>query len=176
MKKIVHTIVFLVLGYILPLIFNPSLLLDPKMLSLMLACIILFLTQPTFHVEEGIKQKEVDKSSVFLILTFSVVSVACPIIEWAYFSYYTGSWMWIGLGGGFVLGGVFIRVWAIQTLGKYFTATVQISDDHQLVKNGPYQIVRHPSYLGAYMVFIGSAILLEAWIGGLIAAIIMIYR
>ena len=86
MKKIVHTIVFLVLGYILPLIFNPSLLLDPKMLSLMLACIILFLTQPTLHEEEGIKQKEVDKSSVFLILTFSVVSVACPIIEWAYFS------------------------------------------------------------------------------------------
>lgn len=175
MKKLIHTVVFLVLGYILPLIFTPTLLLDPKMLTLMLACIIVFLTQPTFHVEEGIKQKEADKSSVFLILAFSVVSVAFPVVEWAYFSYYTGSPLWIGLGSLFIIGGVFIRVWAIQTLGKYFTATVQISDDHQLVKNGPYQIVRHPSYLGAYMVFIGSSILLEAWLGGLIAAIIMIY-
>ncbi len=175
MKKLINTVIFLLLGYILPLIADISLIIDIKMIILMIICVFVFLTQPTFHMEEGVSQKQEDKNSVFLILLFSVISVAIPIIEWAYFSDHTTAFSWYTLGLILLLGGVFIRTWAIRTLGKYFTATVKIADDHQLVQHGPYRIVRHPSYLGAYLVFIGNGVLLEAWVGTLAAALIMAY-
>lgn len=175
MKRILNTAIFLFLGYLLPLVGNLSLLMDPKMIILMIVCIIVFLTQPTFHLKDGVEQKDADRNSVFLILLFSVISVAIPIVEWAYFSKLPPNMIWVVVGSLFLLSGVLIRTWAIQTLGKYFTATVQIADDHQLVQTGPYRLVRHPSYLGAYLVFIGNGIFLEAWLGGLAAAIIMAY-
>ena len=42
--------------------------------------------------------------------------------------------------------GIVIRWWAIWTLGKFFTSTVLIKDDHQLVRTGLYRYLRHPLY------------------------------
>jgi protein-S-isoprenylcysteine O-methyltransferase Ste14 len=58
-------------------------------------------------------------------------------------------------------------------LGKFFTATVQIKDDHQLIQGGPYQIVRHPSYTGAFLAILSSSMILNSWIGFIIAFIAM---
>ena len=54
----------------------------------------------------------------------------------------------------FVLG-IILRAWSIWTLGRFFTVQVAIASDHQLVKSGPYRILRHPSYTGSLMMFVG---------------------
>jgi len=52
----------------------------------------------------------------------------------------------------------------MNVLGKYFTATVQIQEDHQLIKAGPYRYIRHPSYLGILILTLGNGIALANWI------------
>ena len=68
------------------------------------------------------------------------------------------AWLWPVLGCAVGLSGVAIRMWAIQTLGLHFTRSLQVGADHQLVVDGPYRFVRHPSYAGAILIFAGVGI------------------
>jgi protein-S-isoprenylcysteine O-methyltransferase len=53
--------------------------------------------------------------------------------------------------------GLIIRWIAIIHLGRFFTVNVAIAQDHKLITNGPYRYVRHPSYTGAFLIFLGLA-------------------
>ncbi|QBO57776.1 hypothetical protein NBC122_00944 [Chryseobacterium salivictor] len=50
------------------------------------------------------------------------------------------------VGVVFLFLGVVFRLMVINNLGKYFTVDVTIREDHQLITNGFYKYVRHPSY------------------------------
>ncbi len=54
----------------------------------------------------------------------------------------------------FILG-LIIRWIAIIHLGRFFTVNVAIAHDHELVTTGPYRYVRHPSYTGTLLIFLG---------------------
>ena len=60
------------------------------------------------------------------------------------------------LGGVLVLGGSTIRWLCYRKLGKHFTFHVALLKDHELITTGPYSIVRHPSYTGAIILYLGS--------------------
>jgi protein-S-isoprenylcysteine O-methyltransferase len=64
--------------------------------------------------------------------------------------------------------GLALRVWAVLTLGKFFTGTVMIQADHEVVDNGPYHWLRHPSYTAMGVGFMGYA-LTTASVAALIA-------
>lgn len=51
--------------------------------------------------------------------------------------------------------GLIVRWIAIIHLGRFFTVNVAIADDHQLITTGPYRYVRHPSYTGTLLIFLG---------------------
>src|SRR5437868_9985599 len=59
--------------------------------------------------------------------------------------------------------GLVLRWWAIITLGRFFTVDVTIQKDHELVEHGPFRLVRHPSYTGVLLAFIGFALSLRNW-------------
>ncbi|MEK7200321.1 MAG: isoprenylcysteine carboxylmethyltransferase family protein, partial [Bacteroidota bacterium] len=122
-----------------------------------------------------IDQKSSDRFSVVLILLMSLVSVVVPIVDWAYFS---SDWNSVSLltiaGACMIIAGISFRAWAVHSLGKYFTATVQIKEDHRLIKTGPYRIVRHPSYTGAFMAIIAGGVILGSLTGFIISCIAMI--
>ena len=56
--------------------------------------------------------------------------------------------------------GLLLRWYAIIYLGRFFTVNVAIADDHRVVDTGPYRFVRHPSYSGALLAFLGFGICL----------------
>ncbi|KAI0647935.1 hypothetical protein C8Q79DRAFT_540000 [Trametes meyenii] len=62
------------------------------------------------------------------------------------------------LGWIIMMSGGFLRVLCYRTLGKHFTFHVTIRKDHRLVTNGPYAIVRHPSYTALALVVLGICI------------------
>src|SRR5205809_6510983 len=82
---------------------------------------------------------------------------------------------WVFYPGIFLmLLGVLVRQWAIAVLGRFFSLTVRVATDHQVVTGGPYRLVRHPSYKGVLITFIGLVMAVQS-LGGLIV-LLGIYR
>jgi protein-S-isoprenylcysteine O-methyltransferase Ste14 len=48
-------------------------------------------------------------------------------------------------------------------LGRFFTVNVTIRIDHQLIQSGFYKYLRHPSYTGALLSFLGLGLSLNNW-------------
>jgi protein-S-isoprenylcysteine O-methyltransferase len=63
-----------------------------------------------------------------------------------------------------LLCGLAIRWAAILTLGKYFTVNVAIARDHRIIQSGPYRFVRHPSYSGLLLAFVGMGLSFHNWL------------
>jgi protein-S-isoprenylcysteine O-methyltransferase len=60
---------------------------------------------------------------------------------------------WAGLG--VLIAGAVFRAWAMITLGRFYTRTLQTTADQTVVDRGPYALVRHPGYFGALVVWTG---------------------
>jgi len=56
-----------------------------------------------------------------------------------------------------VVAGFAFSVWARVTLGRNWSAEVTFKQDHELIESGPYALVRHPIYLGLFMMGLGTA-------------------
>ena len=70
-----------------------------------------------------------------------------------------------------MLAGIAFRWYSIRVLGRFFTAVVAIQPGHRIVEEGPYRWLRHPSYSGALMTFLGYALALSNWASFLIIAV-----
>jgi protein-S-isoprenylcysteine O-methyltransferase len=107
-----------------------------------------------------------DRSSLLLLWVVIVISMT-----FAYSFAYTLPWGRLGaatapLGAvGLVLfvAGLALRWYAIAYLGRFFTVNVAIASDHRVIDTGPYRYVRHPSYAGALLAFLGLGLCLGNW-------------
>jgi len=52
--------------------------------------------------------------------------------------------------------GALMRLWCQHKLGRLFRWELSIQEDHKLFTDGPYAVVRHPSYTSGYMMLIGT--------------------
>ncbi len=68
---------------------------------------------------------------------------------------------WCGLA--VFVAGFALRWSAILQLGKGFTVDVSIGKEHQLKQSGLYSFIRHPSYLGLVLEFLGYSLLINSW-------------
>ena len=63
-----------------------------------------------------------------------------------------------------MVAGICMRWLAIYTLRRYFTGKVAILADHQLIRTGPYQYIRHPAYAGALVARPGFGLAFSNWV------------
>jgi protein-S-isoprenylcysteine O-methyltransferase Ste14 len=68
---------------------------------------------------------------------------------------------WIGIA--LMLAGVALRSWAVRTLGRYFLPVVAVRADQQVMRAGPYRLIRHPTYSGALLTLLGLGLTLTNW-------------
>jgi protein-S-isoprenylcysteine O-methyltransferase Ste14 len=61
-------------------------------------------------------------------------------------------------------GGIILRWYSIVHLGRFFTVDVSIEKEHRVIDTGPYRFVRHPSYTGALIAFLGFGLCLGNWL------------
>lgn len=163
MNKIAFTIIAIVLLNLAPLAGKPELLLHYKTVILVIAAACLWLSQPKFSKRDTMAHESSDKKSIIIILIMSSLSVVSSVLEWAYtMNTDNHSVILTSTGFSMLVGGIAIRIWAIKTLGKNFTATVTLTEDHQFISTGPYKFVRHPSYLGAFLAIVGCPVFLNA--------------
>jgi protein-S-isoprenylcysteine O-methyltransferase Ste14 len=69
-------------------------------------------------------------------------------------------WLGAGLGVMSLLG----MWWVNYTLGRNFSTTLRIRDDHSLVTQGPYQWVRHPMYTVTFLMLFSWFLLAANWV------------
>lgn len=69
--------------------------------------------------------------------------------------------------------GLALRYVSIIYLGKYFTRDVEVSETQELVSKGPYLLLRHPLYLGLYLLTISVPLFFSNWMMSIISAVMM---
>ncbi|MEP7015122.1 MAG: isoprenylcysteine carboxylmethyltransferase family protein [Verrucomicrobiota bacterium] len=70
------------------------------------------------------------------------------------------------------IGGLGFCLWARATLGRNWSGTVTLKEDHELIVRGPYRFVRHPIYTGLLAMFIATVIQ-SGHVAGIIGAAIV---
>jgi protein-S-isoprenylcysteine O-methyltransferase Ste14 len=74
-----------------------------------------------------------------------------------------GRWPLFVAGLVVMCAGIAIRQWAVSTLGRFFTIDVRVQPGQTVVEDGPYRWVRHPSYTGLILTFVGFGLALGNW-------------
>jgi len=111
-------------------------------------------------------EQDWDKSSLWVFDISGLLSVPVGI-----FLGYTNigrihtAYTLISLSGIVImLFGTTLRWMAILTLRNYFTVNVTIFEDHQIVKHGLYKYLRHPSYSGLLVRYLGLGLAFGNWL------------
>jgi protein-S-isoprenylcysteine O-methyltransferase Ste14 len=81
------------------------------------------------------------------------------------------------LGLAMTLAGIAWAVWARVILGGNWSGRVTVKQDHTLVRQGPYAIVRHPIYSGLLLGILGTVIAFRE-VRGLVATamVLLLFR
>jgi len=78
------------------------------------------------------------------------------------------------LGLALAVLGATVAILSRVMLGRNWSATVQLKQDHELITSGPYRFVRHPIYTGFLLLFLGNAVVVGDWRGLLAVAIVFV--
>ena len=97
---------------------------------------------------------------IFLIAIVLLSTTRIPL-PWLYLQLWpVGVWpFW--LGAAVFIAGLLFAVWAREHLGRNWSRSVTIKQDHELITTGPYALVRHPIYTGILTGFLGTTIALS---------------
>jgi protein-S-isoprenylcysteine O-methyltransferase Ste14 len=60
--------------------------------------------------------------------------------------------------------GLFLAILARRHLGRNWSGEISIKVDHQLIRSGPYKMLRHPIYTGLLTMYAGTALVTGTWL------------
>ena len=173
-KRILQAAVLCAALVLIPAAFNLAALRAPHLWVLLGFGILASLLQPPYN-PFAIAVKPGDKGTGAMIVWFVYATQIAAVLEAVYLRF-PQSLVWDAVSTGAaaaMLVGLGIRTWAVATLGGLFTMHLDIRPDHRIVERGPYRWVRHPSYLGAFIMYVATALMLHAWFSAGAAALLL---
>ena len=78
-----------------------------------------------------------------------------------------------------IIPGFLLMQAAEKYLDKQFSIQVTLQEDHKLIRNGPYKLIRHPRYLGILLFFLGISFTFRSLLGMLLIialALVFVWR
>jgi len=69
--------------------------------------------------------------------------------------------------------GIAIAIWARRVLGTNWSGIITLKQDHELIRRGPYRVVRHPIYSGVLLGAAGSFLALLPTVQGAICMLFL---
>ncbi len=99
--------------------------------------------------------------AIATVFSFGYSQIA-PLPKWVFYP-----------GVILILLGIVVRQWAIAVLGGFFSLVVRVGEDHKVVKNGPYRLVRHPPYTGVLITFLGIGLAVQSLAA--VATLLLVY-
>lgn len=173
-KRLMTGFVLSFLIFIGPVLWNIQALRAPNLWILFAFGIVASLCQPGYNPFTILAQPG-DRGTGAQIIGSVYLTQLGAVLECVYVRY-PGSLQWdatatIALGTMIV--GLALRTWAVLTLGRFFTMHMTLQNDQPVIRDGPYRWVRHPSYLGASIMYTSTTAFLHAWIAGAATVIIL---
>jgi protein-S-isoprenylcysteine O-methyltransferase Ste14 len=120
-------------------------------------------------IELRVSKKDVNaegkKTSDFAICQLYGLGQALTILTALWFPS-----VWRGPNAAHIIGsiifllGICYRLWAIRTLGQFYSHRVRTAAQHRIVISGPYHFTRHPAYAGMIMANAGISIYFMNWV------------
>ena len=74
----------------------------------------------------------------------------------------------------FLAAGCVLSWTAVGALGRQWRIDAGLNVDHQLIRSGPYSLVRHPIYTSMLCVFLGTGLIITPWFLFLAALVLFI--
>ena len=113
-----------------------------------------------------------DRASALAIIASVALAgngaLVCAVAGWGALP--GAGWRLAGLA--LLAAGQALRIWAVRTLGRFFTAVVRTEPDQAVVRRGPYRILRHPSYTGTFLTLLGWGLALGTGWGAALLVIL----
>lgn len=157
---------------VLPVLGNRDFLRAPQPWIIVALAVLASVLQPGYN-PFTITRKPKDRGTGAQIIWSVYLTQLAAIIEAAYWRY-PQSVNWDAAAvvclAVAVLGLAF-RTWAVLTLGNLFSMHIDIQDGHSIIQHGPFRIVRHPSYLGAFLMYVPIIAFLHSWFSLAVAAV-----
>lgn len=118
----------------------------------------------------GDKTDKADRGSMAFIILASWLAfpAAFAVSSWSKFALSNHRIVWFALGLVILLAGSMLRRYCFRTLGRYFTGNVRVQADQPVIDDGLYRFVRHPSYTGGMLMYLGTGLALTNWLSALI--------
>ena len=93
-----------------------------------------------------------------MLMLWAIICASVSLSSWMRYAvpasiHNAGHWL-RPLSIALLAAGLVLRLTAIFTLGKSFSANVAILDQQRLLRTGLYSLVRHPSYSGLLLIFL----------------------
>jgi len=108
-------------------------------------------------------------STTFIVLAaWLAFPAAFAVSSWSKFALLNHRIVWFVLGIAILAAGSMLRRYCFRTLGRFFTGNVRIHTDHAVIEDGPYRYVRHPSYTGGMLMYLGTGLALTNWLSTVI--------
>lgn len=129
------------------------------------------------YKSSGVKGKQSKKWTRYLLLFFWWPLLIAPVLEYALYPRFD---LAVTItGAALAVSGTGLRAWGLLSLREYFSADIEIKDNHKLVESGPYKFIRHPAYAGNIMQALGIPLILNAYLSlgiSVIVIIVFLYR
>ena len=173
-RKIIKGIIASLAIAILPVLGNTQMYYSPQIWILVTIGLIGSIFQPDYNLIKD-KSNSNDKGTEAQIIWSVYISQLLAVLEASYLRFPESvKWDMITTVSLIIMIlGLALRTWSIHTLGNYFTMHLAIQEEHKIICKGPYKYLRHPSYVGAFLTYLGTTVFLHSWFSFVAAAVML---
>src|SRR3984957_1651363 len=162
-------LILAVLGLVWPAALNL-----PQLWFVVFVSVLANVFQPSYQPFESSRTPE-DRGTARQILWTVYVTQILAVTELVYRRRVSLPLNWVTTISAIMIAfGLILRIWAVVSLGRWFTWNVTVQPGQVLVTHGPYRVIRHPGYIGAWLVFVGSCVLLRSYVAALVASMLLL--
>lgn len=97
------------------------------------------------------------------MMALPLLTVATPVRQFADYPEWSGI---LAIGCGFALIGLWVFWRSHVDIGRNWSMTLELRQEHSLITTGIYRHVRHPMYVAIFLMVLAQAAFVANWIGG----------